>query len=84
MANFAQSGLDALTHGPLHHDPRVINVTMSVLGVVLAVSLAVFVFFSGRVFVEEKTELEADYERQRLLSDAYVQPPNYGAAMADV
>lgn len=78
MANFAQSGLDALTHGPLHDDPTVINTSMGVLGVVLAISLAVFVFVSGRVFVEEKTELEADYERQRLLSDAFVQSQNYG------
>ena len=78
MTNFAQSGFDALTHGPLHDDPTVINATMGVLGTVLGVALAAFVFIKGRVFVEEKTELEADQERQRLLSDAVHHPQNYG------
>lgn len=71
MANFLQSGLDALTHGPLHDDPTAINATMGAAGVLIGTALTVFVFIKGRVFVEEKTELEADQERQRLLSDAH-------------
>ena len=74
--NLVQSGLDALTHGPLHGDPTAINATLGTLGAVLSLALTIFVAVKGRVFVEEKTEMEADHERERLLSGAQ---QGYGA-----
>ncbi|CAM1504559.1 Fc.00g021500.m01.CDS01 [Cosmosporella sp. VM-42] len=66
--NFVQSGLDALTHGPLHGDPTIINAAMGAIGSILSLALTIFVAVKGRVFVEEKTELEAGHERECLLS----------------
>ncbi|CCF47660.1 FMP42 [Colletotrichum higginsianum] len=71
IINFAQSGLDALTHGPLHGDPTPVNVTLGCAGAIVGVALTVFVSIKGRIFVkEEKPALDAVEERQRLLSSA--------------
>lgn len=71
MVNFVQSGLDALTYGPLHGNPTPINATLGALGGIIGVTLTIFVRIRGRVFVVEKTELDTNPERQRLLSDAH-------------
>ncbi|KAH8654773.1 major facilitator superfamily domain-containing protein [Ilyonectria robusta] len=76
MVNFVQSGLDALTHGPLHGNPTPINATLGALGGIIGVTLTIFVRIRGRVFVDEKAELDAGQERQRLLFDAH---EGYGA-----
>ncbi|KAF9874452.1 hypothetical protein CkaCkLH20_08015 [Colletotrichum karsti] len=77
LINFAQSGLDALTHGPLHGDPTLVNVTLGAAGTLIGLILTVFVAFKGRTFVEEeKPALDAIEERQRLLSNA---GQDYGA-----
>ncbi|TQN66437.1 Protein FMP42 [Colletotrichum shisoi] len=71
IINFAQSGLDALTHGPLHGDPTPVNFTLGCAGAIVGVALTVFVAIKGRIFVkEEKPALDAVEERQRLLSSA--------------
>ena len=70
LVNFAQSGLDALTHGPLDGNPVPINATLGGLGAVIGLTLTIFVSIKGRVFVDQKAEMEADHERERLLSDA--------------
>ncbi|KAJ4181515.1 hypothetical protein FALCPG4_016657 [Fusarium falciforme] len=70
LVNFAQSGLDVLTHGPLDGNPVPINVTLGGLGAVIGLTLTIFVAVKGRVFVDQKAEMEADHERERLLSDA--------------
>lgn len=71
LVNFAQSGLDALTHGPLHGDPAPVNITLGASGTIIGIVLTAFVAIKGRTFVtEEKPELDALEERQRLLSSA--------------
>ncbi|OHE99995.1 major facilitator superfamily transporter [Colletotrichum orchidophilum] len=71
LVNFAQSGLDALTHGPLHGDPTPVNITLGASGTVIGAILTAFVAIRGRAFVtEEKPELDASEERQRLLPSA--------------
>ncbi|KAH6983852.1 hypothetical protein EDB80DRAFT_768172 [Ilyonectria destructans] len=70
MANFVQSGLDALTHGPLRGNPTPINATLGSLGRIIGVTLTTFVRIRGRVFVDEKAELDTGQERRGLLSDA--------------
>lgn len=71
VINFAQSGLDALTHGPLRGDPTPVNITLGGAGTVIGVILTAFVAIKGRTFVqEEKPVLDAMEERQRLLSNA--------------
>ncbi|KAH6976781.1 major facilitator superfamily domain-containing protein [Ilyonectria destructans] len=76
MVNFVQSGLDALTHGPLHGNPTPINATLGALGGIIGVTLAIFVRIRGRVFMDEKAELDVGPERRRLLSVAH---EGYGA-----
>ncbi|KAF7562470.1 hypothetical protein G7046_g1667 [Stylonectria norvegica] len=71
MVNLVQSGLDALTHGPLHGNPTPINAVMGILGAVVGITLVVFVAIQGKRFVEEKTDMEADQETQRLLVEAH-------------
>ncbi|KAM5344240.1 hypothetical protein ACJ41O_012777 [Fusarium nematophilum] len=71
IVNFAQSGLDALTHGPLHGNPTPVNSTLGALGAVIGATLTIFVRIRGNVFAGRKTEMEAGQERERLLSDAH-------------
>ncbi|OLN86720.1 Protein FMP42-like protein 2 [Colletotrichum chlorophyti] len=69
--NFSQSGLDALTHGPLHGNPTPVNIVLGAAGAIIGTVLTVFVAVKGRTFVEEeKPVLDALEERQRLLSSA--------------
>lgn len=63
LVNFVQSGLDAITHGPLHGDPTPINIAMGSGGALIGAALTIFVAVKGRVFVEEKVDIEADLER---------------------
>jgi hypothetical protein len=76
LVNFAQPGLDALTHGPLRNDPTAVNVFMAVAGTMVAASLTLFVGTRGRGFkkgglddVDERTSLvreeDEGYETMR-------------------
>ncbi|KAJ4118887.1 hypothetical protein NW768_010626 [Fusarium equiseti] len=75
ITQLAQSGLDALTHGPLHDNPVPINATLGATGALVGIVLTVFVAVKGRIFAEKKVEAKADDERERLLSNAQ---SNYG------
>ncbi|KAH7233532.1 major facilitator superfamily domain-containing protein [Fusarium tricinctum] len=70
ITQLSQSGLDALTHGPLNNNPIPINATLGGLGALVGIILTVFVAVKGKNFAEKKTEMEADDERERLLSNA--------------
>lgn len=71
LFNFAQSGLDALTHGPLKGNPTPINIALGSAGGLIGLILTAFVTIQGRKFVnEEKVTSTVAEERQRLLSDA--------------
>lgn len=68
LTNFAQSGLDALTYGPLDGNPVPINIALGVSGGIVGISLTAYIYLNGRVFVKrQKAEIEADDERRRLL-----------------
>jgi hypothetical protein len=54
----------------LHDDPTPVNATLGAVGALVGLILTVFITVKGRVFVEKKVEMEADGERERLLSDA--------------
>lgn len=75
ITQLAQSGLDVLTHGPLHDNPVPINATLGATGALVGIALTVFVAVKGRIFAEKKVEAKADDERERLLSNAQ---SNYG------
>lgn len=67
LVNFAQSGLDALTHGPLKGDPTPVNVAFGVAGAGIGIALTVFVAIKGRLVARD---METDnQEGQRLLSE---------------
>jgi hypothetical protein len=69
VVNFSQSGMDALTHGPLHGDPTPINIAFGVAGGLIGVALTGFVTIQGRKFVARKRIGTCAAEgRQRLLS----------------
>ncbi|KAI1075504.1 amino acid transporter [Whalleya microplaca] len=57
VVNFAQTGLDALTHGPLGGDPTLINIAFAVLGTINGVVLIIYVIIKGRNY---RIELEKD------------------------
>ncbi|KFA56188.1 hypothetical protein S40293_00106 [Stachybotrys chartarum IBT 40293] len=75
LVTLCQSGLDALTHGPLEGDPTPINITLGVAGTVVGLALTAFVTVRGHVFVQERQELDADQTRQSLLA---AEPQSYG------
>ncbi|OTA99284.1 hypothetical protein M426DRAFT_68132 [Hypoxylon sp. CI-4A] len=59
LVNFVQSGLDALTHGPLQDDPTPINAAMAVGGTILSVSLTAYIVIQGRLFRQKMDKREA-------------------------
>ncbi|KAL3264956.1 hypothetical protein ABHI18_000233 [Aspergillus niger] len=69
MVNFAQYGLDALTHGPFDGNPIPINSFFAVAGFVVGTALVLFVYVAGRRLRAREQELEEDEERQRLIRE---------------
>ncbi|KAI2636856.1 putative MFS transporter [Hypomontagnella submonticulosa] len=59
LVNFVQSGLDALTHGPLNGNPTPINAVMAAGGTILGLTLTVYVVIQGRNFRRELQQKEA-------------------------
>jgi hypothetical protein len=47
LMNLSQSGLDALTHGPLDGNPAPINISIAVMGTLLAMALSAYITISG-------------------------------------
>ncbi|KAH8671599.1 FMP42 protein [Xylariales sp. PMI_506] len=70
LVNFSQSGLDALTHGPLNGDPTPINIFMAVVGTAIGIALTSFVYIKSRDFQEEEQKEDNGYsERMALIRE---------------
>jgi hypothetical protein len=69
LVNFGQSGLDALTHGPLNGDPTLVNIFMGVTGTVLAIALTSFVYIKSRNYNLETHEGAGVDERMSLIRE---------------
>jgi hypothetical protein len=67
LINFSQSGLDALTHGPLHGNPTAVNIALGAISAVIGTSLTAFTAVQGRKLVQEKIKIEECDEQQQLL-----------------
>ncbi|KAM0329267.1 hypothetical protein ACHAQA_004571 [Verticillium albo-atrum] len=68
IISFAQSGLDAWTHGPLHGNPVPVNIVMGASGTVLGIALVLFVAIQVGLH-NEREKAEADMERMPLISE---------------
>lgn len=75
LFNFAQSGLDALTHGTFRNNPIPVNVILLVAAFVVGVALVGFVWSQSRGSAREELEEEAEEadERTRLVPGADVE-----------
>ncbi|KAI0134025.1 major facilitator superfamily domain-containing protein [Xylariales sp. AK1849] len=69
LVNFSQSGLDALTHGPLNGDPTPINIAMAVAGTAIGIALTAFVYIKGKNFREDLKEEVVIPERMPLIRE---------------
>lgn len=69
LVNFSQSGLDALTHGPLEGDPTPINAFMAVVGTLLGIALTGYVYVKGRAFDIESNKENGHQERGGLMRE---------------
>ncbi|KAL7627354.1 hypothetical protein AAE478_001546 [Parahypoxylon ruwenzoriense] len=81
LVNFSQSGLDALTHGPLHGDPTPINAAMAAGGTILGVALTAYVVVQGRSFrrsLQQKEDAARIQERIGLIREGTVEEHEYG------
>ncbi|KAG9256217.1 major facilitator superfamily domain-containing protein [Emericellopsis atlantica] len=67
LSNFAQTAIDALVFGPLHGNPVPVNIGLGACGAIVGLALTTYVAIKGRVFHEEKVQVETE-ERQRLMS----------------
>ena len=70
LFNFIQSGLDALTHGPFHDDPRPINAALLVVEAVVGTILVGYVYWRSRCLERERLEEEAEGATQVLMPGA--------------
>ncbi|KAE8354328.1 major facilitator superfamily domain-containing protein [Aspergillus coremiiformis] len=66
LVNFAQYGLDYLTHATFHGNPIPINASLATAGLIVGVALVTFVHVGEKRWSEEK-RAECDDERQRLV-----------------
>ncbi|KAI1377496.1 putative MFS transporter [Hypoxylon crocopeplum] len=67
LVNFVQSGLDALTHGPLQGDPTPINAVMAAGGTILSLALTAYIVIQGRSFrLKLQKKEDADRVQERL------------------
>lgn len=69
LVNFSQSGLDALTHGPLEGDPTPINAFMAVAGTILGITLTGYVYIKSRDFEVEVSQENGNQERMTLIRE---------------
>lgn len=60
LFNFAQSGLDALTHGTFKNNPVPVNIILLVAAFVVGVALVGFVWSKSRSQEREELEVEAE------------------------
>ncbi|KAK6201963.1 hypothetical protein LQW54_009176 [Pestalotiopsis sp. IQ-011] len=69
LVNFSQSGLDALTHGPLQGDPTPINAAMAVLGTIIGIALTSYVYIKARNYEAEMKQEATPPERMPLIRE---------------
>ena len=67
LVNFAQPGLDALTHKTFRENPTPINITLGASGTIAGLIITAYTAVRGRQFLRERTEAEETHEQQRLL-----------------
>ncbi|KAI1100677.1 putative MFS transporter [Jackrogersella minutella] len=81
LVNFVQSGLDALTSGPLQGDPTPINAVMAVGGTVLALALTIYIIIQGQSFgpkQRRRESVERTQERLGLIQEESEAEEGYG------
>lgn len=69
LVNFSQSGLDALTHGPLQGDPTPINAAMAVVGTIIGIALTSYVYIKARNYEAEMKQEATPPERMPLIRE---------------
>ncbi|KAI2466357.1 putative MFS transporter [Annulohypoxylon bovei var. microspora] len=83
LVNFVQSGLDALTHGPLEDDPTLVNAVMAAGGTVLGIALTSYIVIQGRYFrakLQKNEAAERVQERLGLIrEEREAEEAGYGA-----
>ncbi|KAF1955094.1 MFS general substrate transporter [Byssothecium circinans] len=70
VLNFAQSGLDAATHGPFHSNPIPVNVILLSAALLVGIALVAFVARKSHRILRENVEEEAEGARERLMPGA--------------
>ncbi|CAI6334695.1 unnamed protein product [Periconia digitata] len=70
ILNFAQSGLDAATHGPFHGNPIPINVILLSAALLVGIALVGFVARKSHKIHRENVEEEAEEAREVLMPGA--------------
>lgn len=71
IINFSQSGIDALTHGPLHGDPTPINIAFAVFGSAIGLILTVYVYRQAQKYELEQSKPEmSDPQRLPLIRES--------------
>jgi hypothetical protein len=68
LGNFAQPGLDALTHGPLSGNPVPVNIFLAVTGTLLGVAITGFVAVKTRGIRKKQLMEDVEHEQARLIS----------------
>lgn len=71
LANFAQPGLDALTHGPLSGNPVPVNIFLAVMGTLFGAAITGFVAIETRVVRERGLIESVEHEQSRLISNEH-------------
>lgn len=71
IVNFSQTGIDALTLGPLRGNPTPVNIAFAALGFLVGSMLLVFVWVQGRAVKVQKFGEYEDHERRRLITEEY-------------
>jgi cytochrome b len=69
LFNFAQPGLDALTHGPLGNNPTPLNMFLAITSTILAASLTGFVGTKSRELRDGQLQQHEESERTGLIRE---------------
>lgn len=67
VGQFIQPALDALTHGPLHNNPILVNAVFAVVGSIISLALTLFVYIKTSENSERKNAAAAynDHTREQ-------------------